>query len=45
MTHNIKASGSGGDDMLWSLQLTYDEADVLYWQRIMVLLQFKLPHG
>jgi hypothetical protein len=28
-----------------SLQLTYDKEDVLYWQRIPVPAQYKLPHG
>lgn len=45
MAHNAEAGGSGVGGTLRSLQLTYDEADVLYWQRIPVPLQFKLPHG
>jgi hypothetical protein len=43
MAHNADAGGSGGG--LRSLQLSYGEADVLYWQHITVPLQFKLPHG
>jgi hypothetical protein len=45
MTHNAEAGGSGGRGRLRSLQLSYDEADVLSWQHIPVPLQFKLPHG
>jgi hypothetical protein len=43
MAHNAKADGRRS--ALRSLQLTYIEANVLYWQRIPVPLQFKLPHG
>jgi hypothetical protein len=43
MAHNDEATGSGGG-VLRSVQLTYDEADVLYWQRILVPAQYKLPH-
>jgi hypothetical protein len=43
IAHNDEADGSGG--VLRSLQLSLDEADVLYWQRIPVPLQYKLPHG
>jgi hypothetical protein len=35
MAHNTEAGGSGGR-VLRSLQLTYDEASVFYWQRIPV---------
>jgi hypothetical protein len=42
MAHNTEVGGSGG---LRSLQLSYDEADILYWQRIPAPLQFKLSHG
>jgi hypothetical protein len=45
MAHNAEAGGSGGGGELRSLQLTYDEADILYWQRIPVSLQFRLLHG
>jgi hypothetical protein len=31
--------------VLRSLQLSYDEADVLYWKRISVEVEYKLPHG
>jgi hypothetical protein len=41
MAHNDEAGDSSG---LRSLQLSLDEADVLYWPRILVPLQFKLPH-
>jgi hypothetical protein len=41
MAHNVEADGSG----LRSLQPSLDEADVLYWRRILVSLQYKLPHG
>lgn len=44
MAHNDQAGGSGGG-MLRSMQLTFDEADVLYWHRIPVPVQYKLPHG
>jgi hypothetical protein len=42
MAHNDETDGSS---VLRSLQLTYGEADVLYRQRIAVLVQYKLPHG
>ena len=42
MAHNEEAGGSGFE--MRSTQLTYDEADVLYWQRIPVPPRFKLPH-
>ena len=47
MAHNDEAGGSGygGGLPTRSLQLTYDEADVFYWQRVPVPLSFKLPHG
>ena len=47
MANNDEAGGSGygGGLLLQSLQLTYDEADILYWQRIPMPLHFKLPHG
>jgi hypothetical protein len=41
MEHNDEA----GVSVLRLLQLTYDEADVLYWQRIPMPVQYKLPHG
>jgi hypothetical protein len=44
MAHNDEAGGSD-DDVLRSLQLSLDEPDVLYWQRIPMPVQFKLPHG
>jgi hypothetical protein len=44
MAHNDEAGGSGGG-MLRSLQLSLNEADVLYCQRIPVPVQYKLPHG
>jgi hypothetical protein len=44
MAHNAEAGDNGGS-ALWSLQLTYDEANVMYRQRIPVSLQFKPPHG
>jgi hypothetical protein len=43
MAHNAEAGGRGGG--LRSLQLSYDEANVLYWQRILVPLQFKCRMG
>ena len=46
MAHNDEAGGSGygGGLPLHSPQLTYDEADLLYWQRIPMPLHFNLPH-
>jgi hypothetical protein len=44
MAHNDEVGGSGGS-MLRSMQLTYNEVDVLYWQRIRVPVQYNLPHG
>jgi hypothetical protein len=41
MAHNAETDGSS----LRSLQLSLDEADVLYWQCILVPLQYKLSHG
>jgi hypothetical protein len=41
MAHNDEAGGS----VLRSLQLGLDEADVLYWHRVPVPVQYKLPHG
>ena len=42
MAHNDEAGGSGygGDTNMRSLQISYDEADMMYWQRIPVPLSF-----
>ncbi|KAK1631432.1 hypothetical protein QYE76_005747 [Lolium multiflorum] len=45
MAHNAEAGGNSGGGGLRSLQLTYNEADIMYWQRIPMPLQFNLPHG
>ena len=44
MAHNYEAGGSGTGEQR-SRQLSLDEADVFFWQRIPVPLEFKLPHG
>ena len=44
MAHNYEAGGSGTGEQR-SRQLSLDEADVFFWQRISVPLEFKLPHG
>ena len=42
MANNNEAGGSGQGGQR-PRQLTLDEADVFYWQRIPVPLEFKLP--
>ena len=42
MAHNNEACGSGTDGQR-SRQLSLDEADIMFWDRIPVLLEFKLP--
>jgi hypothetical protein len=42
MAHDDQAGGSG---VLRSTQLTFDEADMLYWHHMPVPVQDKLPHG
>ena len=44
MANNNEAGGSGTGEQR-SRQLSLDEADVFYWQRIPVPLEFKLPNG